>query len=74
MENKIILKVLNSDYLFGVAKELFKNNKKIILMLPEEKGIKVEFETSGFGKIEGKISTTSWSKIQEFETKYEQEN
>lgn len=56
------------------AKELFKNNKKITLMLPEEKGIKVEFETAGFGKIEGRISTTSWSKIQEFETKYEQEN
>lgn len=56
------------------AKELFKNNKKIILMLPEEKGIKVEFETAGFEKIEGKVSTTSWAKIQEFETKYEQEN
>ena len=56
------------------TKELFKNNKKIMLMLPEEKGIKVEFETAGFEKIEGKISTTSWSKIQDFETKYEQEN
>ena len=56
------------------TKELFKNNKKIMLMLPEEKGIKVEFETAGFEKVEGKISTTSWSKIQEFETKYEQEN
>ena len=56
------------------TKELFKNNKKIMLMLPEEKGIKVEFETAGFEKIEGKVSTTSWSKIQDFETKYEQEN
>lgn len=56
------------------TKELFKNNKKIMLLLPEEKGIKVEFETADFEKIEGKISKTSWEKIQEFETKYEQEN
>ena len=56
------------------TKELFKNNKKIMLLLPEEKGIKVEFETADFEKIEGKISKTSWAKIQEFETKYEQEN
>ena len=56
------------------TKELFKNNEKIMLMLPEEKGIKVEFETAGFEKIEEKVSTTSWSKIQDFETKYEQEN
>ena len=55
-------------------KELFKNNKKILMLMPEEKGIKVEFETEGFEKIEKKVSKINWTKIQDFEMEYEQKN
>lgn len=50
-------------------KDLYKNNKKIMMILPEEKNLKVEFDTEGFGTVLEGISKTSWTKIEEYEMK-----